>query len=74
MPTENSAEMFIRLLVDAVEAHRRMRNDVLKLQNKARARRFMQLCRSDLNAAREAMEPLDSIQLMDTKTQDQRVN
>lgn len=74
MPTENKAEMFMRLLFDQLEADRMMRNDTLKQKSKARARRFIQRCRSDLNAVLDRMEPQDCVQHMDTNTQDQRVN
>jgi hypothetical protein len=64
MPTEKRAELFIRLLADALEADRVIRRELLALQHKARARRFMQQCRSDLNLAMDSIEPLDCVQMM----------
>lgn len=74
MPTENKADMFMRLLFDAFEADRILRHDSLKVQNRSRARRFTQRCRSDINAVMDRMGPQDCVQLMDTQTQDRQVN
>ncbi len=74
MPTENRSEMFIRLLADALEADRAIRKELLALQHKARARRFMQLCRSDLSRTLDTIEPLDCVQLMAEKTQKLQTN
>lgn len=74
MPTENKAEMFMRLLVDAFETHCMLRNEFLRQQNKTKARHLLQRYRSDQNAVLDRMEPKDCVQLMNTGTPARQVN
>lgn len=71
MPAEHQAEMFIRLLADALEADRLVERAILTLQHRQNAKR-RQLCRSDLNHALASIEPLDCVQMMATKIQGRR--
>lgn len=64
MTRDVDPELFIRLLNDAVEADRVAKRAIRTMQNKSRARRFMQLCRSDLNHAMASLEPMDCVQLI----------
>lgn len=64
MTRDVDPELFIRLLNDAVEADRVAIRAIRAVQNKRRAQRFMQLCRSDLNHAMASLEPMDCVQLI----------
>lgn len=59
-------EVFILLLNEAVEADRIAKRVIRGMQNKSRARRFFQLCRSDLKHALSPYEPIDCVQQMGT--------
>lgn len=74
MPTENQAEIFIRLLNDALEEDRLMRRAALTLQHKERAAHFVQLRQSNRNDAMRFLEPQDCVQQMTAKTQDLRIS
>lgn len=64
MHVENQSELFIRLLADALNADRLGRTAIGSSQDRAVARRSMQLARSDHKLAMHAAEPLDCVQLM----------
>lgn len=70
MSTENQAEIFIRLLADALEENRLIQRATLTLQHKERTEHFMKVCSSARNNAMRPLEPLDRVQVM-AATQDQ---
>lgn len=57
-------ELFILLLNEAVEEDRIAKRVIRGMQNKSRAQRFFQLCRSDLKHAMSPHEPIDCVQQM----------
>lgn len=57
-------ELFILLLNEAVEEDRIAKRVIRGMQNKSRAQRFFQLCRSDLKHAMSLHEPIDCVQQM----------
>lgn len=57
-------EVFIWLLNEAVEEDRIAKRVIRGMQNKSRARRFFQLCQSDLKHAMSSSAPIDCVQQM----------
>ena len=74
MHPSNSAETFIRLLTEACEADRMSRSAKLSAQQKAQVVKFKQMQLTAMHRFRDAMEPLDCIQLAITKACDKRLN
>ncbi|MBR3370485.1 MAG: hypothetical protein IKG52_07635 [Rhodobacteraceae bacterium] len=64
MLKENSAALFIRLLTQAHEADRLIPKTRLAHRNKAQADTFKQQQLAALYQFKEALEPLDCVQLM----------
>lgn len=64
MSTQNAATLFIRLLTEAYEADRLVREARLSAHHRALAERFKQQQMSALQKFRAASEPLDCLQLM----------
>ncbi|TVP72402.1 MAG: hypothetical protein EA339_06695 [Rhodobacteraceae bacterium] len=74
MYMSNSADTFIRLLTEAYETDRMSRNAKLSAQQKAQVVKFKKMQLTALHRLRDAMEPLDCIQLAVTETRDKRLN
>ena len=74
MHMSNSAETFIRLLTEAYETDRMSRNAKLSAQQKAQVVKFKQMQLTALHSFRDAMEPLDCIQLCVTEARDEHLN
>ena len=74
MHTFNSAETFIRLLTEACETDRMSRKAELSTQQKAQVVKFKQMQLTAMHRFRDAMEPLDCIQLTVTEPRDRRLN
>jgi predicted RNase H-like nuclease len=68
MSKVNHPELFMRVLAEALEEDRLIRNSSRSLRYKASAERYKKLYRSDLDQAMKTIEPLDCIQLMQLKT------
>ncbi len=64
MSTHASAATFIRLLTEAYEADRVVREARLSAHHRALAERFRQQQLAALHKFREALEPMDCVQLM----------
>lgn len=74
MHSSNSAETFIRLLTEACETDRMSRSAKLSAQQKAQVVKFKQVQLTTLHRFRDAMEPLDCIQLAVIEARDKRPN
>ena len=64
MPEKNSATTFIGLLTEAYEADRLIRKARLSAQHQAQADQFKEEQLAALFQFRDALEPLDCVQLM----------
>ena len=74
MHTSNSAETFIRLLTEAYETDRTSRKAELSAQQKAQIAKFKQMQLMAMHRFRDAMEPLDCVQLAVTEVRDKPLN
>lgn len=68
MSKASHPELFIRLLAETLEEDRLVRSANRSLRYKASADRFRQLFQSDLKHALQSVEPMDCLQLMESRT------
>ena len=74
MHTSNSAETFIRLLTEAYETDQMSRQAKLSEQKKVQVAKFKKMQLMAMHRFRDAMDPLDCIQLAVTEARDRRMN